>query len=237
MTLIKFSKTIVKHQTGVHNLTATISQTSTVSTAGTISRSFTYQDSVVLIKNIVAPENLDAIIKVMTSLVDALDRMTKPAILFEWAGDGSIRCLACAQRCVIKTGKRGVCQVRFNQEGTLMAPWGYVAGAQVDPIEKKPFNHFLPGCDALTFGMLGCDFHCSFCQNWLSSQVLRDERATRSVGSIQQVEPEQLVAYAVRSGAQIIASSYNEPLITTEWAVDISNWPSKPTEVCIHLQR
>ncbi len=116
-----------------------------------------------------------------------------------------------------------------------MAPWGYVAGAQVDPIEKKPFNHFLPGCDALTFGMLGCDFHCSFCQNWLSSQVLRDERATRSVGSIQQVEPEQLVAYAVRSGAQIIASSYNEPLITTEWAVDIFKLAVKAGLKCVFI--
>lgn len=157
----------------------------------------------------------------MATLKDTLDELTRPALLVEPQADNRVCCLACANHCVIKPGGRGVCQVRFNHAGTLMAPWGYVAGAQVDPIEKKPFNHFLPGSNALTFGMLGCDFHCDFCQNWLSSQVLRDDRATRSVGNIQRVEPEQLVDYAVQSGAQIIASSYNEPLITTEWAVDI----------------
>lgn len=173
--------------------------------------------------------------KMMTSLLDALDGLTKPAVLVEKETESRVRCLACAHNCLIKSGQRGLCQVRFNREGTLMAPWGYVAGAQVDPIEKKPFNHFLPDSNALTFGMLGCDFHCTFCQNWLSSQVLRDERATRSVGSIQQVEPEQLVDYAVRSGAQIIASSYNEPLITTEWAVDIFRLAVKAGLKCVFI--
>jgi len=152
--------------------------------------------------------------------METLDAFTRPASLGQ-PEKGAIRCLACAHRCLIKPGKRGLCQVRFNQDGALMAPHGYIAGAQIDPIEKKPFSHFLPGSNALTFGMLGCDFHCDFCQNWLSSQVLRDERATRSIGSIQQVEPQQLVQMAVQSGAQVIASSYNEPLITTEWAIEI----------------
>ncbi len=67
--------------------------------------------------------------------------------------------------------------MRFNQDGELRVPWGYVAAAQVDPIEKKPFSHLLPGSDALTFGMLGCDFHCGYCQNWLTSQTLRDPAA------------------------------------------------------------
>ncbi len=171
----------------------------------------------------------------MTSLVEVLDSLTKPAALVEIQPDGSVYCLACANHCHIKPGGRGACQVRFNAGGTLMAPWGYVAGAQIDPIEKKPFNHFLPGSNALTFGMLGCDFHCSFCQNWLSSQVLRDDRATRSVGSIQQVEPVQLVEYALRGGAQIIASSYNEPLITTEWAVDIFKEAVKAGLKCVFI--
>jgi pyruvate formate lyase activating enzyme len=171
----------------------------------------------------------------MSTVMEILDNLTGPAALFEPEKDGQVRCLACANRCLIKPGGRGVCQVRFNRGGTLMAPRGYVAGAQVDPIEKKPFNHFLPGSSALTFGMLGCDFHCSFCQNWLSSQVLRDERATRSVGRIEQVQPEQLVDYAVRSGAQIIASSYNEPLITTEWAVEIFTLAVKAGLKCVYI--
>jgi len=65
-----------------------------------------------------------------------------------------------------------------------MVPHGYVAGVQVDPIEKKPLNHFLPGSEVLTFGMLGCNFHCSFCQNWFSSQTLRDPRADAAVHAI-----------------------------------------------------
>jgi len=156
----------------------------------------------------------------MTTLVDTLDEYTRPALLVQ-SEIGSVRCLACAHRCLIKPGKRGLCQVRFNLDGKLMAPYGYIAGAQIDPIEKKPFFHFLPGSNALTFGMLGCDFHCDFCQNWISSQVLRDDRATNAIGSIQRVEPEQLVQMALQSGAQVIASSYNEPLITTEWAIEI----------------
>jgi pyruvate formate lyase activating enzyme len=163
---------------------------------------------------------LITIMKVMASLVDTLDTFTRPASLVQPEGD-ALRCMACAHRCLIKPGKRGLCQVRFNQKGILMAPYGYIAGAQIDPIEKKPFTHFLPGSEALTFGMQGCDFHCDFCQNWLSSQVLRDDQATSSVGSIRRITPQQLVNAAVESGAKVIASSYNEPLITTEWAIDI----------------
>jgi len=173
--------------------------------------------------------------KMMASLVDVLDSLTRPAALVEPADDGSVRCLSCAHRCLIKPGSRGICQVRFSRDGTLMVPRGYVAGAQVDPIEKKPFNHFLPGSKALTFGMLGCNFHCEFCQNWLSSQVLRDDRATRSIDSIQQVEPEQLVDFALQNGAEIIASSYNEPLITTEWAIEIFTLAVKAGLKCVYI--
>jgi pyruvate formate lyase activating enzyme len=90
----------------------------------------------------------------------------------------------------------------------------------VDPIEKKPFAHVLPGSKVLTFGMLGCDFHCGFCQNWVTSQTLRDPNAGGSE-YVQTVTPHQLVNYAVRTGCKLIASSYNEPLITAEWAVAV----------------
>ncbi len=152
---------------------------------------------------------------------ELLDVLTRPGDLVETLQDGSLRCLACAHRCLLNPGRRGICGVRFNAEGVLMVPEGYVAGAQIDPIEKKPFNHFLPGSEVLTFGMLGCNFHCRFCQNWLSSQALRDPDAGSSAHSIRRISAERLVAYAIENGARAIASSYNEPLISTEWAVEV----------------
>jgi pyruvate formate lyase activating enzyme len=152
---------------------------------------------------------------------ELLDVLTQPAELVETLEQGNLRCLACAHRCLLKPGRRGICGVRFNANGVLMAPKGYVAGVQIDPLEKKPFNHFLPGSEVLTFGMLGCNFHCGFCQNWLSSQALRDPEAGRSAYAIRRVSAEKLVTYAVENGARAIASSYNEPLITTEWAVEV----------------
>lgn len=98
-----------------------------------------------------------------TTLADTLERLARPGELFGRLDDGSVRCFACAHRCLIRPGRRGICQVRFNREGVLYVPHGYAAGVQVDPIEKKPFNHVMPGSDALTFGMLGCDMHCSYC--------------------------------------------------------------------------
>ena len=152
---------------------------------------------------------------------EILDGLSAPAELVEAGEGGSQRCTACAHNCLVKPGGRGICRVRFNRDGRLMAPRGYVAGAQIDPIEKKPFNHFLPGGEVLTFGMLGCNFHCRFCQNWFSSQALRDPLADEAVRSIKRLSAERLVQYAVENGAVAVASSYNEPLITSEWAVEI----------------
>ncbi|MBN1667699.1 MAG: AmmeMemoRadiSam system radical SAM enzyme [Anaerolineales bacterium] len=157
----------------------------------------------------------------MSTLAETLDRLTHPGELFEKLEDGAVRCYACGHRCLIRPGRRGICQVRFNQEGELRVPWGYVAGLQVDPVEKKPFYHLLAGSDVLSFGMLGCDFHCDYCQNWLSSQALRDPASEVAGGAIRRITPQQLVRYGVQGGAQLVASTYNEPLITAEWAVAI----------------
>ncbi|NCB31964.1 MAG: AmmeMemoRadiSam system radical SAM enzyme, partial [Clostridia bacterium] len=155
----------------------------------------------------------------MVTLAERLDGLTRPGELFDPLEEGYLRCTACAHRCRIGPGKRGICQVRFNQNGELRVPWGYVAALQIDPIEKKPFSHVLPGAQALTFGMLGCDFHCGYCQNWVTSQALRDPAAGLGGGSLEEVTPTELVALAQRAGAQVIVSSYNEPLITAEWAL------------------
>ena len=158
----------------------------------------------------------------MKTVADVLDELTIENMeLADAEPENAVRCYACAHRCLIREGRRGICQVRFNQAGKLRVPWGYVAGLQADPIEKKPFFHILPGSDALTFGMLGCDFHCANCQNWVSSQTLRDPAADESVSYIRRITPEQMVLAAKRAGASVIASSYNEPLITSEWAVSI----------------
>jgi pyruvate formate lyase activating enzyme len=157
----------------------------------------------------------------MNSVGELLDQLTVQGELYEKLDDNAVRCFACGHRCLIREGRRGICQVRFNEGGELRVPWGYVAALQVDPIEKKPFSHVLPGAEVLTFGMLGCDFHCDYCQNHLTSQAMRDPASDIAISLVRQVSPEQLVSLAKRSGAQVIASSYNEPLITSEWAVSI----------------
>ena len=157
----------------------------------------------------------------MTPLKELLEENSRPGWLYNETGSGAVRCHACAHNCLIQPGGRGVCKMRYNMDGVLMVPWGYVAALNVDPIEKKPLMHFLPGSDALTFGMLGCNFHCDFCQNWISSQALRDPAASRSGSYIQEITPGELVAHALRAGAESVVSSYNEPLITSEWAIEI----------------
>jgi pyruvate formate lyase activating enzyme len=157
----------------------------------------------------------------MSTLSERIDRLTSPAQLSEKLPNGDVRCFACAHRCLVHPGRRGICQVRFNRDGELLVPWGYVAAAQVDPIEKKPFSHLLPGSDALTFGMLGCDFHCAYCQNWFTSQALRDPASASSGQVVQETTPQDLAGYAHRNNCAVLVSSYNEPLITSEWAAAV----------------
>ncbi|HTX92614.1 MAG TPA: AmmeMemoRadiSam system radical SAM enzyme [Anaerolineales bacterium] len=171
----------------------------------------------------------------MLKLENVLDSLTAPAELVASQPDGSVRCVACGHRCLVRPGRRGICQVRFNQNGELRVPWGYVAALNADPIEKKPFNHILPGAIALTFGMLGCDFHCGYCQNWLTSQALRDPASDESAYFVKRVSPEQIVEVAHRAGAQAVASSYNEPLITSEWAAAVFRQAIQAGMKCVYI--
>jgi len=158
---------------------------------------------------------------VESSLENLLDSMTAGGVLYEKHVDGSLTCYACGHRCLIKPGRRGICKVRYNQDGELRVPWGYVGALQCDPTEKKPFFHVYPGSDTLTFGMLGCDMHCPYCQNWVTSQALRDPASEAAGAGPRAVTPQQLVGLALQQGAQLVGSSYNEPLITSEWAVSV----------------
>jgi pyruvate formate lyase activating enzyme len=154
----------------------------------------------------------------MPALAQILADNTREGVLWERLDERRIRCFACGHNCPIFEGQAGVCKVRFNSGGKLYVPWGYAAGIRCDPIEKKPFFHVLPGALALSFGMLGCDLHCPYCQNWVTSQALRDPAAGAPV---RRVTPETLARCAVDAGARAVVSTYNEPLITAEWAVAV----------------
>jgi pyruvate formate lyase activating enzyme len=154
----------------------------------------------------------------MPTLADVLARETRQGDLYEALPDGRLRCYACGHCCPLPDGAIGVCKVRFNENGRLLVPWGYVGGVQCDPIEKKPFFHARPGALAYSFGMLGCDLHCGYCQNWVTSQALRDPAAVAPPLS---TTPDDLVRDALRLKASVIVSTYNEPLITSEWAVEV----------------
>jgi pyruvate formate lyase activating enzyme len=154
----------------------------------------------------------------MPTLRELVDQQVREGDLYEKLDRNRVRCFACGHCCPIPDGQPGVCKVRYNRGGTLYVPWGYVGGVQCDPIEKKPFFHAYPGSLAYSFGMLGCDLHCSYCQNWVTSQALRDPNA---ISSPLLASPELLVRDALHQGARVLVSTYNEPLITAEWAVAI----------------
>ncbi|HXJ95968.1 MAG TPA: AmmeMemoRadiSam system radical SAM enzyme [Terriglobia bacterium] len=151
-------------------------------------------------------------------LREVLERNVREGEVYEKRDGNWVQCFSCGHGCRIPAGQLGICKVRFNRDGTLFVPWGYVGGVQCDPIEKKPFFHAYPGALAYSFGMLGCDLHCSYCQNWVTSQALRDPAA---VSAPLPTTPEGLVRDALRLGARVLVSTYNEPLITSEWAVAV----------------
>lgn len=154
----------------------------------------------------------------MASIAEILQERTREGALYHRLDENRLQCTACGHRCPIPEGAAGVCKVRFNRGGKLQVPFGYVSGLQCDPIEKKPFFHARPGSLAFSFGMLGCDYHCSYCQNWVTSQTLRDPRA---VSNMLETNPSDLIRSAVAQKAEIVVSTYNEPLITSEWAVAV----------------
>src|SRR6202165_6025230 len=143
----------------------------------------------------------------MATLSDALAHRTREGDLYDHLDAKWVRCHSCGHNCKIPLAALGVCKVRFNDDGRLMVPWGYAGGVQCDPIEKKPFFHAHPGALAYSFGMLGCDLHCSYCQNWVTSQALRDPDA---VSAPLEANPELLVRDALAQGAKVVVSTYNE---------------------------
>ena len=154
----------------------------------------------------------------MATLAEQIAAQVREGDLYERLDSNRVRCYACGHCCPIPAGFAGVCKVRYNRGGKLYVPYGYVSALHADPIEKKPFFHALPGTRALSFGMLGCDLHCGYCQNWVTSQALRDYRSSLD---FTRITPREIVQAALRNGAQSVVSTYNEPLITAEWAVAV----------------
>ncbi len=143
-----------------------------------------------------------------------------PAVLAEPLPDGSVRCNACAHRCLIRPGRRGICQVRENRDGTLVSlVYGQAVAATLEPIEKKPLYHAWPGTGAYSISTVGCNFHCRFCQNWEISQAPREGLAPWTM----ELPPEEVVARARVAGARSIAYTYIEPTIFIEYALDTAH--------------
>ena len=132
--------------------------------------------------------------------------------------EGKVECYLCAHRCQVAAGKFGVCGVRENQEGKLVTRvYGEVIAAHVDPIEKKPHYHFLPGTDSFSIATVGCNFRCPFCQNWQISQAGKKDKG---FGGGQALSPEEIVQAAKKRGCRSISYTYTEPTIFFEYAYD-----------------
>ena len=140
------------------------------------------------------------------------------ALRYESIGENKVKCSLCGHRCVINEGHSGICGVRVNENGTLYAStYGKIAAEAIDPIEKKPLFHFLPGSDVYSLGGVGCNFRCTHCQNWQISQSNPDTCMLR------ELDPDEAVSRALDSSCQSIAWTYNEPTIWHEYAIDMGN--------------
>lgn len=145
--------------------------------------------------------------------------MLHDALLYDALEDGFVRCDLCAHRCLIQDNHFGICRVRENRAGKLYTHvYGNLIAEQVDPIEKKPLYHFLPGSKAFSIATPGCNFRCGWCQNWQISQMPREMHMPEG----QRVPPEKVVAQAVRNGCASVAYTYTEPTIFFEYAQDVS---------------
>ncbi|VVB51296.1 7-carboxy-7-deazaguanine synthase [uncultured archaeon] len=150
--------------------------------------------------------------------------MPHEAALYEKNEGNAVRCRLCAHRCLVQEGKRGVCGVRGNEGGKLYAlSYGKIISSAIDPVEKKPLFHFLPGTRIYSIAGVGCNFRCKFCQNWEISQHLR------LGGDItgEETTPEEVVEAAAQTQCKSIAFTYTEPTIFHEFNVDVMKLAKK----------
>ena len=137
-----------------------------------------------------------------------------PALLFKQLEDGKVRCDLCAHRCLIRPGRRGLCKVRENRGGELFSlSYGRLIASHVDPIEKKPLYHFLPGSLSYSIAAPGCNFRCQWCQNADISQI----SSANEPGKLRFVAPERVVQAAIASDSLSISFTYTEPTLSVEY--------------------
>jgi pyruvate formate lyase activating enzyme len=147
----------------------------------------------------------------------SLQENSKEALFYRKLVNNSVNCQLCPRRCIIPQGKRGFCGVRENKEGALYAlSYGKLVAIHIDPIEKKPLFHFLPGSQAFSIATAGCNLRCKFCQNWAISQKRTEDLA------YEYLEPAKLIALVKKSGAETIAFTYTEPVIFYEYMLDVA---------------
>ena len=146
------------------------------------------------------------------------DPYTVPTRYWHTLPDGRIQCDVCPRACKLHEGQRGLCFVRGRVEDqVVLASYGRSSGFCVDPVEKKPLNHFLPGTPVLSFGTAGCNLACRFCQNW-------DISKSREIDTLSsEASPEALAQTAVRLGCRSVAFTYNDPVIFMEYAMDVAD--------------
>jgi pyruvate formate lyase activating enzyme len=146
------------------------------------------------------------------------DPYTVPTSHWHALADGRIQCDVCPRACKLREGQRGLCFVRGRiDDQVVLASYGRSSGFCVDPVEKKPLNHFLPGSSVLSFGTAGCNLACRFCQNW-------DISKSRQIDTLSSAaSPELLAAAAQRLGCRSVAFTYNDPVIFMEYAMDVAD--------------
>lgn len=157
-----------------------------------------------------------------TDIIAEVTRMTEdqiiegaPARYWSRLPDGRIQCDLCPRLCKLRDGQRGLCFVRGRSgDGMVLTTYGRSSGFCIDPIEKKPLNHFLPGTPVLSFGTAGCNLTCKFCQNWDISKSREMDKL------MDQAPPEAIAAAAERTGCRSVAYTYNDPVIFFEYALD-----------------
>ena len=140
-----------------------------------------------------------------------------PARYWHWLGDGRMQCDLCPRDCRLHEGQRGACFVRARENDQMvLTTYGRSSGFCIDPIEKKPLNHFYPGSSVMSFGTAGCNLACKFCQNW-------DITKSRDMDRLMdQASPEQIARAAQQAGCKSVAFTYNDPVIFAEYAIDVA---------------
>lgn len=143
--------------------------------------------------------------------------MGHPTRYWQRLDDGRVQCDLCPRACKLRDGQAGACFVRECRGGTVvLASYGRSSGFCVDPIEKKPLSHFLPGTPVLSFGTAGCNLACRFCQNWDISKSRERDRLAAVAG------PELIAETALRLGCRSVAFTYNDPVVFMEYAIDVA---------------